>query len=146
MYRLTRHLDAQDPKNAAPLPRGAGAGVLALLASVACGGVLLRSLHHALDIPMRLEALLASNVVETSLSILWSVLALVTMLAASQRRHRVGWIAGAGLIGAVILKLFFVDLSSVGSIERIISFLGVGALMLIVGYFSPLPPRAGETS
>jgi uncharacterized membrane protein len=33
-----------------------------------------------------------------------------------------------------------VDLSRIGSIERIVSFVGVGLLMLVVGYFSPLPP------
>jgi uncharacterized membrane protein len=35
-----------------------------------------------------------------------------------------------------------VDLSSVGTIERIVSFIGVGLLMLVLGYFSPLPPVA----
>jgi uncharacterized membrane protein len=33
-----------------------------------------------------------------------------------------------------------VDLSRTGSIERIVSFGGVGLLMLVVGYWSPLPP------
>ena len=41
-------------------------------------------------------------------------------------------------------KLFLVDLSTVGSIERIVSFIGVGLLMLVVGYYSPLPPRLGQ--
>jgi uncharacterized membrane protein len=40
----------------------------------------------------------------------------------------------------VIAKLFLVDLSRIGSIERIVSFVGVGLLMLIVGYLSPIPP------
>ena len=43
-------------------------------------------------------------------------------------------------MAVVIVKLFFVDLANVGSIERIVSFLGVGLAMLVVGYFSPLPP------
>jgi uncharacterized membrane protein len=51
------------------------------------------------------------------------------------------WFAGSGLLTAVILELFFIDLSSVGSIERIVSFVGVGLLMLVIGYYSPLPPR-----
>jgi len=38
--------------------------------------------------------------------------------------------------------LFLVDLSHVGTIERIVSFVGVGLLMLVIGYFSPLPPSA----
>jgi len=50
----------------------------------------------------------------------------------------------AALLGVVIAKLFLVDLSHIGTIERIISFVGVGLLMLIIGYFSPLPPVARQ--
>jgi uncharacterized membrane protein len=46
----------------------------------------------------------------------------------------------------VVLKLFIVDLSGTGTIARIISFLVVGILMLIIGYFSPLPPKPKENS
>jgi uncharacterized membrane protein len=51
------------------------------------------------------------------------------------------WMTGAGLMAAVVLKLFFIDLSNVGGVERIVSFIGVGLLMLVIGYFSPVPPR-----
>jgi uncharacterized membrane protein len=44
----------------------------------------------------------------------------------------------------VVAKLFFVDLSNIGGIERIVSFIGVGLLMLVVGYFSPVPPAQPE--
>ena len=37
-----------------------------------------------------------------------------------------------------------VDLSRIGSIERIVSFVGVGLLMLVLGYFSPLPLEVRE--
>ena len=47
--------------------------------------------------------------------------------------------AGAGLLVLVVAKLFFIDLSNVGGIERIISFLGVGVLMLAIGYLAPFP-------
>jgi uncharacterized membrane protein len=56
------------------------------------------------------------------------------------------WIAGSGLLAIVVIKLFLVDLSRIGSIERIISFVSVGVLMLVLGYFSPLPPAAQEPS
>jgi uncharacterized membrane protein len=115
--------------------------VLATLLFVWLNGVLLRSLHQWIGVPLRIEALAASNMVETSLSIFWSVLALAAMLLASRKANRPTWLAGAALLGIVIAKLFFVDLSSVGSIERIVSFVGVGVAMLVVGYFSPLPPR-----
>ena len=51
------------------------------------------------------------------------------------------WIVGATLIGLVVLKLFLVDLSAAGTVGRIISFIAVGILMLVIGYFSPLPPH-----
>jgi uncharacterized membrane protein len=119
------------------------AAVLATLSFVWLNAVLLRSLHHLIGVPLRFETLAASNVVQTCVSILWAILALATMLLASRKRYRQAWIVGAALMTIVILKLFFVDLASVGSIERIISFLGVGMAMLVVGYFSPLPPRQG---
>jgi len=37
-----------------------------------------------------------------------------------------------------------VDLSNVGGVERIVSFIGVGMLMLLIGYLSPVPPRTME--
>jgi uncharacterized membrane protein len=48
---------------------------------------------------------------------------------------------GAALMAVVTLKLFFVDLSNAGGIERVVSFLAVGLLLLLIGYFSPAPPR-----
>jgi uncharacterized membrane protein len=44
-------------------------------------------------------------------------------------------------LGLVVLKLFVIDLSGTGSIGRIISFLVVGLLMLVIGFFAPLPPK-----
>jgi uncharacterized membrane protein len=87
---------------------------------------------------------MASTLVQTSLSIFWAILALVTMMVATRRRYRTVWIVGAALLAVVIAKLFLIDLSRTGSVERIVSFVGVGLLMLVVGYFSPLPP-ASET-
>jgi uncharacterized membrane protein len=78
--------------------------------------------------------------VQASLSIFWSMLALLTMLSATRLRLRPLWLTGAGLMGVVVVKLFFIDLSNVGGIERIVSFIGVGLLMLVIGYVSPVPP------
>jgi uncharacterized membrane protein len=62
------------------------------------------------------------------------------MLVAARKSSRIAWLAGAALLTVVVAKLFLVDLSRTGSIERIVSFGGVGLLMLVVGYWSPLPP------
>jgi uncharacterized membrane protein len=44
----------------------------------------------------------------------------------------------------VVAKLFFVELSNRGGLARIVSFIGVGVLLLVVGYFAPLPPKRPE--
>jgi uncharacterized membrane protein len=49
------------------------------------------------------------------------------------------WIAGASLLGVVVVKLVLVDLSGRGTLERVVSFLGTGVLLMLIGYFAPLP-------
>ena len=105
---------------------------------------LLRSLHQWAGVPFNLDAMIQSTLVQTALSIFWTVLALATMLIATRRVARGIWVTGAVLLAVTIVKLFVVDLSHVGTIERIVSFVGVGLLTLVIGYFSPLPPAARE--
>jgi uncharacterized membrane protein len=50
-------------------------------------------------------------------------------------------VTGASLLAALILKLFVVDLGNVGGVARIVSFLATGLLILVIGYFAPLPPK-----
>jgi uncharacterized membrane protein len=107
-------------------------------------GVLLRTLHHWGGVPFHMDSLMRSMLVQSSLSIFWSVLALCTMVLATRTQLRPLWLTGAGLMAVVVVKLFFVDLSNVGGVERIVSFIGVGLLMLVVGYFSPVPPASAK--
>jgi len=122
------------------LNQGAVFAALAALVFIWLNAALLRTIHHWAGVPFELQAMLRSTLVETSISIFWAVLALTTMLAATRTGTRVVWLTGAGLLGVVIAKLFLIDLSHIGTIERIVSFVGVGLLMLVIGYFSPLPP------
>ena len=103
--------------------------------------VLIRTLHYWSGIPFDMDDMMQSALVQTSLSVFWTLLALVVMMFSTRRRFRLPWIAGAGLLAVVVLKLFVVDLSNSGNVERIVSFIAVGVLLLIIGYFSPLPPR-----
>ena len=116
------------------------AGVVAGLAFVWLNGVLLRTLHQWFGVVFSLGSFMRSTLVQTSISIFWAALALSTMLIAARKSSRIAWLAGATLLTVVVAKLFLVDLSRIGSIERIVSFVGVGLLMLLVGYWSPLPP------
>lgn len=119
---------------------------LAALGFVWLNASLLRTLHQWMRVPWSLSGMLQSTITQTVLSIFWACLALAAMLFATRKSDRPVWFAGGALLVIVIAKLFFVDLSSVGSIERIVSFVGVGVLMLVIGYYSPLPPRASQTS
>ncbi|MEJ2176096.1 MAG: DUF2339 domain-containing protein, partial [bacterium] len=58
--------------------------------------------------------------------------------------QRVLWMIGAALLGAVVVKLFLVDLAGSGTVARIVSFVGVGALLLLIGYVATVPPGARE--
>jgi uncharacterized membrane protein len=115
--------------------------VLAALAFVWVNAVLLRTLHHWAGVRFSLDAMVRSDLVQTALSILWTLIALAAMVLATRRGLRTAWLAGAGLMAVVVVKLFMVDLSNVGTIQRIVSFIVVGVLMLVLGYFSPVPPR-----
>jgi uncharacterized membrane protein len=132
--------------NAAEIPASWPRALLGAAAFIFLNGVLLRTLHHWAGIPYQLDAMLRSDLAQASLSIFWTVLALVAMLWAHRRGLRVLWFSGAGLMAVVVIKLFLVDLAKVGGIERIVSFIAVGVLMLVIGYFAPLPPKKTEAS
>jgi len=139
-WRFLRGVPAGFPRFDRRLPMP----VLAAITFVWLNAVLLRTLHQWFGVAYGWDALLESTLVQSALSIFWALLAFGAMLFAARQRRRVVWLTGAALLGVVIAKLFVVDLSRVGSVERIVSFVGVGLLMLVVGYVSPLPP-AQET-
>jgi len=119
-------------------------GGIGAVAFIGLNGALLRALHHLADVPYALQRMLSSMLVQAALSIFWSTLALCAMVVATRMRVRPLWVTGAVLMGVVVVKLFLIDLSNIGGIERIVSFIGVGLLMLVIGYLSPVPPRAVE--
>ncbi|RJP93837.1 MAG: DUF2339 domain-containing protein [Desulfobacteraceae bacterium] len=110
------------------------AGFLLLNAMVA------RTIHFWADVPYTIPGLYGSVLFQAAISILWGMTALITTLGATRKGSRVVWIIGALILSLVVIKLFIVDLAGTGTVARIISFLGVGSLMLLIGYFSPLPP------
>jgi uncharacterized membrane protein len=109
-------------------------------------GLLVRSLHHWAGTPMWEHGAWDSGTVQTGFTILWTLTALATMVLATRGAARSAWMVGAALLGVVLAKLFLIDLSQVGALTRIVSFLGVGGLMLVIGYVSPMPPAVQEKS
>jgi uncharacterized membrane protein len=106
---------------------------------------LLRTAAHVLDIPYEADALFASQFIQAMLSLVWSVTALILMWRAAATGSRKQWMVGAGFLALVVGKLFLVDLDGVGSVARIVSFVGVGLLMVLIGYLAPYP-NAGDTA
>jgi uncharacterized membrane protein len=133
------------PDAAAPLLGPAGFAAGGALAFAALNGAWFRTAHHWLGVEWSAAALSADSAVQTGLAILWTLLAMGLMLFAHHRALRVSWLVGAALLVVVVLKLLMVDMSNAQGWERIVTFIGVGVLMLVIGYFVPLPPkRANE--
>ena len=105
-----------------------------------------RTVSHWRDIAWDVEALAASTELQTSLSILWALIALSGMVAGVRLARRPVWGAGASFMAVVVAKLFLVDLSSLSAVGRMVSFIVVGVLLLVVGYLAPVPPAASEES
>jgi uncharacterized membrane protein len=107
---------------------------------------LFRMAHHWFDIPYQIHTLYNSNLVQTAVSILWALSGVLLTLYASRKNIRILWLTGAVLLGLVVLKLFVIDLSALGSLGRVISFLVVGVLLTSIGYFAPLPDRSDSNN
>jgi uncharacterized membrane protein len=107
-------------------------------------GIALRTIHYWAHVPYRFSDLMASVLVQATLSILWTSAAFGLMVLARRRMERTFWIAGAALLAIVVGKLFLVDLANTGTVARIVSFLGVGVMLLLIGYVAPVPPGVKE--
>lgn len=123
------------------VPQAFLAGTAFLLSTIS----VIRIVHHTTDVAWYANALMNSVSVQSTLSIYWAILGLAGMILGTRRTDRGVWMAGAGLMIIVVLKLFVIDLGNTGTVARIISFLGVGVMLLVVGYFSPVPPRQLDT-
>jgi uncharacterized membrane protein len=115
--------------------------MLAFAGFVWLNAMLIRAFHHYQGVPYHIDAWAHSLAVQTGIALLWSAIALVLMWTSARRARRELWMVGAALLGAVVLKLLLVDLSGSGTVTRIVSFIGVGVLMLVIGYVAPLPAK-----
>jgi uncharacterized membrane protein len=106
--------------------------------------MVLRTMHQLFGVPYQVEAMLRSVPTQMAISVVWGLTGVGLLIAAGALRSRPVWITGAGVLVAVVAKLFLVDLAATASIERIVSFLAVGALLIAVGWFAPLPPTTAR--
>ena len=102
-----------------------------------------RAVHHWGGIPYD-DVLLDSSAFQSAISICWTLLAVSVMAYAARKEYRTPWIVSACLLAVVVIKLFVIDLSNLTTIHRVISFIGVGVLLLIIKYMAPVPPKKEE--
>ncbi len=114
---------------------------LALAAFVLLNETVAHTVHYWGGVPYRIESLHHSVLFQASISVVWTFTALLITFLATRRGIRGLWFVGALLLAVVVVKLFLIDLSRSDTMGRIISFIVVGILMLMIGYFSPLPPK-----
>lgn len=119
----------------------ARAGLLGVMVFIWANVVTLRAVSHYQDIDYEFSTLWDAMPVQMALSILWSLCALLVMHLSRRYKIRQMWMIGAGLLGLVVLKLATKDLAGSGTLAGIISFMVVGALMLLIGYLSPIPAK-----
>ncbi len=91
-------------------------------------------------------AMLDDNIVQTALTVVWSVLGVLGWIFGSRRGDRLLWGAGAVLMGVVLLKLVVIDRNHLGNLFGIVSFIAYGLLCTAVGYFAPAPPRRAASA
>ena len=142
LYLLYRWLGAWLPESSLQADgRRVVAGSLPALFLLLLSGGVMRLWHIFGGVDWRLDHLLASFGVQASLSIVWALAAIVLMVSGNRAADRARWLVGASIMAVVVLKLFFVELGNSGGIERIVSFIVVGLLLLLVGWYAPVPPK-----
>ncbi len=121
-------------------------GLLAAIGFVLFNTVLMRGLHHFGGVSYQLDSMFNSAIAQATFAIAWSLLAMALMFGAMRRANRTVWIVGAALLGVVVVKLLLLDLAQRATVERIVAFIGVGVLMLVIGYLAPLPPKRKDST
>jgi uncharacterized membrane protein len=80
----------------------------------------------------------------TGVSALWGVLGLALLYVGLTRRRRALRLGGFVLFGVSLGKLFLYDLSQLSSITRALSFLAVGAVLLLAGFLTQRLTQVGD--
>jgi hypothetical protein len=81
----------------------------------------------------------------TAVSAVWGALGLTLLYVGLRGRHTALRFGGLALFGISLAKLFVYDLSRLSSITRALSFLAVGAVLLLGGFFyQRFAPRLEE--
>ncbi len=108
--------------------------------------IVLRCLSQTFDISWSTFNLWHNNIVQMTLSLLWMLSAVILIAIGHRYSLRKIWFCGQLMQMIVIIKLIFVDIREIDGLLRAFAFIGVALLMLLIGYFAPLPPKQNDES
>ena len=92
--------------------------------------------------PMAIEEL--QKQAQVALSILWAILGVAALIAGIRLANATARHLGLALLALATVKVFVVDLAALDVAYRVLSFIGLGVLLLISAYaFQSLRPRPG---
>lgn len=69
------------------------------------------------------------------LTVFWAVFALAILILGIVRRERIYRRAGLAVLAIAVASVFLVDVWRLGTVERIIAFLVLGAVLILLGFF-----------
>jgi uncharacterized membrane protein len=77
------------------------------------------------------------------LSVFWALVGVGTLVVGLRRDNKVLRLAALGLLGVTVVKVFLFDLATLTSMYRVVSFIGLGLLLLVGAYvWQRLRPRS----
>ena len=82
----------------------------------------------------------------TGVSTFWGLIGLAALYAGLTRASASLRLAGFALLGLSLAKIFLYDLSMLSSVTRALSFLAVGAVLLLAGFFYQRLSTAQQSS
>lgn len=147
LWQMTRWLKAWLPSNQQAFPELKPQTVqhcALALGFMMLSMMIIRLWYFYDNVAWDMGSFLQSFGLQANLSIVWALVAIGLMVRGNQRRLRPLWLIGASLMGVVVVKLFLVELGNSGGIARIVSFIVVGILLLLVGWFAPAPPKQSD--
>lgn len=100
-----------------------------------------RIAHHWGGIPFEFSSMMRSTLFQAVLTLLWTAMAIATMIAGSRHARREVWFGGFGLLGIVGAKLLLFDAAGRGTLTWTGTLIGVALLVLAASYFAPIPPK-----
>jgi uncharacterized membrane protein len=127
-----------------PREYGAAAAMAAVALALAYLSLEIRTLYHG---PVLSESG-TSDAEQYTYSAVWLLFGVALLAAGIWFRSLPLRIASAAVVVLTVLKVFLVDMSDITGIYRALSFLGLGAVLIGIGWFYQrlLFPRAASTS